>query len=228
MKLSKVPTFVVGDDPDPVAAKKAFRDLRRMVSYGKLAKKALEKLETVGFYDGNTPVVAEHGSVRAVNFGKRLPISRNDLSDMAGLQISFGRYNPQEKEVSLYITGPMTFQVSNDPLIYEVRDARRDIGSVRINKNNVKITDRYAAPYRVYKEMKYAAASLELFSKQVSRYLVDIEETDDENVVRRGDASAKTSDLNLRAWEWFLEDGHAERMFKDILQQVSILQVMES
>ena len=227
MKLSKVPTFVVGDDPDPVAAKKAYRHLRRMVSYGKLAEKALKKLETDGFCDSKTFVV-NNDRIETVNFGKRLPISRNDLSDMAGLQISFGRYDAYDKEVPLYITGPMTFQVSNNPLTYEVRDARRSIGSVRVNKNNIKITDRYVAPYRVYKEMKYAATSLELFSKQVSRVLVEVEETDDEGVVRHGDASAKTSDLRLRAWEWFLADGHAERMFKDILEQVSILQVMES
>lgn len=221
MKPGKIPTFVVDGDPDPTSAKKAYRHLRRMVSYGKLAEKALKKLEADGFCDSKTPVI-DNDRIEVVNFGKRLPISRSDLSDMAGLQISFGRYNAHDKEITLYISGPMTFQVSSNPPTYEVRDDRRSIGSVRINKNNVKILGRYDAPYRVYKEMKYASTSLELFSKQVSRILIEI----DGNGTHT--SAAKTADLRLRAWEWFLADGHAERMFIDILQQISIFQVMES
>jgi len=221
--MSKTPTFVIDENPDIKDATRAYRHLRRMVRLGKIAEKALSAIDIDGFYDGNTPIATSRDRIENVRFHKRLDISRDDLGDMSELQIKLGRQD--DNEITLFMTGPMAFQVDTKPS-YEIRPDERRIGVIRLNKNAIKWHDgRNGKIYRIYREMKYDGAkeSLEAFSRCVSSSLVKEVDNDDEPYKR----CAKTVDLQDRSWEWFLQDGHAERMFLDILRLVSVYQVME-
>jgi hypothetical protein len=245
--------FTVDENSDPKVAETALEALRRMVEIGKQAEAALAAVERDGFYDGVAPLASEptddrynnqyavqgnyetkkKTDVHFVHLPRRLPISRADLGDMARLRIEMGGVkdtsyagNPT-KEVPLYVAGPLAVQTATGAAEYEVVEDRRECGHIRINKSHLS----WLAPasygtgdaHRVYKEMKYAGAreSMKAFAVGVSRVLVV-----------KGDkemlAAAKTLDLQNSAWEWFLEDGHAERMFRDIHEITRVIEVMEA
>ena len=251
--MARVPGFTVDENSDPEVAAKALEALRRMVEFGKQAALALAAVERDGFYDGAVPVASEptddrynnvyavqghyetkkKTDVHFVHLPRRLPISRADLGDMARLRVEMGQVkdtsyagNPT-REIPLFVAGPLARQTATGVAEYEVVEDRRECGHIRINKNHLS----WLAPagygtgdaHRVYKEMKYAGAkeSMVAFSKGVSKILVV-----------KGSAemlaAAKTLDLQNTAWEWFLQDGHAERMFRDIHEITRVIEVMEA
>jgi hypothetical protein len=146
---------------------------------------------------------------------------------MFQLQVELGTHDG--KEVELFVKGPIAYQVSQQS-VYKIREGRHPIGSVRINKGNLLWISNIGASFakkgtfQLYKELKYSGArtSMEAFSRGVSKILAMVE-PDGLPL-----ATAKTLDLQNNAWQWFLEDGHAERMFRDIHELIRVFEVMRS
>jgi hypothetical protein len=251
MPVLKSAGFVVDESSDEKLAKDVLKDLRRMAKLGRMAERALRGIEADGFYTGFAPVAtlpsdARYGgysnhnetkkssTVRFVRLHKRLPISRADLGPMDKLYIQMGKVNDTKyagndtREIPLLICGPMMTQKVSGEAGCELEDDERECGHIRINKNHLS----WLAPaaygpgdaWRVYKEMKYSGAreSMTAFAKGVSSILVKKERSQEFL------ASAKMLDLQANAWEWFLADGHAERMFRDIHELTRVIEVMDS
>ena len=241
------PTFTVDESIEPRDAEKALEELRRMAKYGRMADRALRSIREKGFYDGFAPLAGLPGSsysgqyaqgkkksdVRFARLPARRAVSREDLGPMGELRLELDKVRDTKyagndcKEVSLWLRGPMAVQVANGLPEYEIRESRRQLGSVRVNKGHLSWLENSAygsgAAWRVYKEMKYAGAreSLAAFSRGVSCILTVLESKDLM-------FSAKTLELQATAWGLFLADGHAERLFRDIHGLIVAAIVMES
>lgn len=249
--MAKKITFSVDENSNPEVARTVIRDLRRMIRLGTLAQKAIKGLLRDGFYDGLTPVVdkvtplhwdqggysvqghyhgKKHATVRFVRLPRLSDISRADLGDMNFLHLSLGpnedHFNKNNMELKLSITGPIAFQLESGKETYEIRETTFEMGRVRINKNHLSWVDPFGdkGAWRVYKDMKYDGAqdSLRAFSRSVSKRLVRSEAENDGSMA----ASAKTLNLQNSAWEWFMADGHAERMFREIHDVAKVHEVM--
>jgi hypothetical protein len=254
--MPRIPEFTVDEDSDPKHAAEAFKELQRMVHYGRMAERALRSIRETGFYDGLAPVAPLPGTryginmetkyqthVNLVHFPKRLPISRADLGDMALLRVEMGQAKDAEfagnptREIPLFIVGPLATQITSGKAEYEIEDGKRPCGHIRINKSHLSwlapaaYAHSHGDAHQVYKDMRYPKAQLsaKAFSKAVSKILVVKDAA--ANEVLNGStmlAAAKTLDLQATAWEWFYEDGHAARMFADIHQIVRVIEVMEA
>lgn len=245
--MQRKPGFTVDESIDPKDAEAAMRDLRRMIRFGKMAERAMRSLREKGFYDGLAPLAPQPGQayvgqysqgkrkadVRFARLPMRLGVSREDLGPMAELRLEFDRIEDTKyagnpcKELDVFLAGPMALQVASGLPRYEVREDRRKVGTVRINKGHLSWLENASygngAAWRVYKEMKYPGAkeSLAAFSKGASKILVELED-------KGMSFAAKTLELQATAWEWFLADGHALRFFRDIHESVRVAEVMES
>lgn len=234
--------FTVDESINPKDAEEAFKNLRRMIRYGRMAERALKSIKATGYYNGITPLAPSPSSVYSSNSAqhagkrktdvkfsylpKRLGISREDLGPMSELRLEFGSMN-MHREIELFLVGPMAEQVENGMPEYEVSPGRRRLGTIRINKGHLSWLENAqygtGGAWRVYKEMKYSGAkeSLAAFSKGASKILV--ERQNQEHAF-----AAKTLELQAEAHAWFLADGHAERMFLEIHEMTKIIEVMQS
>lgn len=179
----------------------------------------------------------KHSQVQFLRLPRRLSISRADLGDMSKFSIDFGPMNG--KEIDFFINGPVAVQTVPGKPIYEIQELRREVGKIRINTGHISwVSMDGKKVVRVYKEMHYSGAksSMEDFSKHVSRAFIECGELPPApasfnksriyNLQSTVRPSAKTLDLQNRVWQWFLDDGHAERMFKDIHELVRVAEVM--
>ena len=240
-------TFTVNENSSEEAAKSAVTDLRRMARYGRLAEKALKSIQSGGYYDKMAPMLTEpepdwnavhrsdssmKATVRLRKFPKKLEISRSDLAPFKSLRTKLGKTidsshgGHPNKEVELWLEGPIRVQTLPSQATYDQEDVSVQIGCIRINKGSISWLQR-DSPYgscqafRVYRNLKHEGAenAVIAFAKTISKKLC----------VHPGvPPAAKTLDLQNGAWEWLIDDGIAESLFAEIYPAITISQIMES
>lgn len=240
-------TFTVNEDSSEEAAKSAVTNLRRMARYGRLAEKALKSIQSSGHYDKMAPMLTEpeqdwsahhrpensrKAEVRLRKFPKKLGISRSDLAPFKSLRTKLGKTENSShgghpnKEVELWLEGPIRVQTLPSQAAYVQEDVSIQIGSIRINKGSISWLDGtypYGAcqAFRIYQNLKHKGAenAIIAFAKTISKKLC---------VYPGVLPAAKTLDLQNGAWEWLIEDGIAENLFAEIHPAITISQVMDS
>lgn len=251
--MTKVPTFVVDENSEPEVAAEAMKDLRRMVRYGDMAKKALREIKQNGYYDGLTPLSSKAGQswqnkyskvptrdrkqshIQFVCLPRRIEISRSDLGDLSQLRVEVGSVEEGSfaghttRVVPVYISGPFTFQVQTEKPIFEIKEGKCQVGQIRINKGYLSWISPTGAVHRLYKDTKYPGAkdTIRAFAMALSKSLISTESADPEDTEGLR-PSAKTLDLRSHAWNWILNEGHAERLISSVFNLVHVADVMGS
>ena len=86
--------FCVNNSSDPEDVKEAIHALRRMIRYGKLADKALQQMQTIGYYNGRVPCTQQKSrtygnpGVRYHKFPAYKSISRDQIPGYRDFRIS--------------------------------------------------------------------------------------------------------------------------------------------
>ena len=256
--MIKTPTFVVNDNQDPKKSRKAIQNLKRMIKYGKIAEAALKNINTQGYHSGRSPIINEvHGlsisgfsnernrptsklaTCEYVRFHKRVEVSRSDVGDLSKLRAEVD-HTDGGKPV-LYLAGPLFFQLFPNKDIFEIKEGRRQLGFININKGYISLTPHTDVEppngfddkvIRIYQAMAFAKESLQSFSAYAGTALADVElvkyATPYPNKKTRPGMMSKTIEIQNKSGEWIYEEGHAERLFLEINRLVKVHQVMTS
>jgi len=230
-------TFNVDNNSSDEAAEHAIEHLKNMVEFGKRAELALYKLETQGFYDKPTPTLSEsvhhnipYYSVTIHTFTKREEVSRSDLTPFELIKVEFGdkfdksHYGGHEaKSVRLFAIGTAKVQQLDDTYLEE--PFRKEIGRIRANQNYYSFIPRVSnGTCKLYTSLKVspkAQASYRAIAQEIAYHLI----TTGEDVPHYNQI---TTDLQHCVPEWLVEDSVIERISNQILQQMRVLEILQS
>ena len=229
--------FTVDEDVTEEGAEQALLQLRRMIKLGKLAERAMADIRAQGYTDRTVPIASvieskwDHShstTITVVHMPKREPVSREDLPDLSKLQVALG--TPQEDTYSgnpcivvpMSIKGPLMTQTEQGLAVYKTVEEERKCGRLRINKNHVSWLegDYGDSAQKVYWEYRYAMAkSAPAFAEYLAKVIVNLGPGVDKRC-------GKTVMLHDQMPKWLCDDGHVQRLFREMIEYCRVTKVM--
>lgn len=228
------------------------RGLRQMARLGKLAQSAIAQIERDGFVEGRFPVFNKSygNTVENARFSKAVEIRRDMMPSFDDLKVELrdarrGKHGGTEyRRASIFLTGTGCVHVQSD-VKKKLFASRLDhvpiiepIGYLRLKRNGPPSFDNDRNVFQVYEEFKWDGAKkyAEALAKAVSNAVSNVQipgrpqsyksqqvshyfERVDTQVIR---------DLEVATRNWLIEEGHIERLSRDLRVAAKLFEVMSA
>lgn len=233
--MKKYP-FYVNDNDDPKNISETVQGLRRLAAYGRIAARALRELKTTGRHEGRVPCIRQQRWVKDVGyefiveevvFPSSQDVTRDDFPEYGNFSIGFGLLKTgwhggiSAQEIGLLLKHQMRWEEMGSP-----NWSRQEVylGSIRVKRNgSLSFLTKENKAHKLYKKPvnENAKLSVEVFAKEMASRLISYEHERLSKFVPQNILS-----LRMALSVWLLEDGHAQRLIEEIVDNAKVAVVM--
>jgi len=220
--------FTVDNIVDDHTTQKILMRLKFTAKIGDLARKALQEIETNGFYDGQVRIFGNR--YNDINYSlvhtirEYREIVRSEWMPLSDIQCYLGdtsrdKHGGSEfKTADVFLEGTMYTQGHKKQ--YQVKHERRHVGMLRLKKSGLSFDP---AGYRseivpVYKTFRSVQARNAVGQLAGAVATQIVESTKKETYL--------TMDLRRNVRDWIFQEGHAQRWMEEMAKQSNIVEVM--
>lgn len=221
--------FSVNEHVSQEDMKRAIKRLRSFLRYAKVAERALQQIESVGYYNGRIPNYPtdiypsrSYGAYTTMKLSQVVPTDRSLAPDFQDIRVEVG-------EISKYTSrGMLTSEVSLVGPLYSkdnvgpgLVESREKIGKLFYKKNGLSFYPFLKGTWESGRVISITKKkdSEEMFKGVAEALAYAITR-------RRTDQFSNTMVEKLKVWTF--EEGFAKRVIQDIRDQHNIMKVMDT
>lgn len=219
--------FTVDDIPN-YSPEELKRYLRRTIKYGKIAEVALRNIEEKGYHNGRVRVienvVGHRDSIVTRNLRKMRPVVREESLPLHDLVVTLSdagtdsHSNHSFRIAKITLSG--TFMCCKSDGSSTLVEHSEEMGKLRFLKTGYSAELNYSYEIvKLYSDFRYPNKNVESSLSELSRRISEV------CIMNEGLRSYYSVDTDTNVRKWLVEEGHTQRLMKDLVQQAKIMDV---